>query len=146
MSLLLKTNRNGFFNPFNSLTSDLFGDDFFEGEIFNRPSLPAVNVKETDTYFNLELAAPGFEKGDFAISYENGVLSISAESKKETEEEDKDYTRKEFSYSKFSRSFTLPESVNNDDIEAEYNNGVLNLKLNKKEEAQVETAKKIQVK
>jgi len=146
MSLLVKTNRNGFFSPFNSLTSDLFGDDFLDKEIFNRPSLPAVNVKETDTHFNLELAAPGLNKEDFTISEENGVLYISAETKNEKEESDKDYTRKEFSYSKFSRSFALPESIDSNGIEAKYDNGVLNLTLNKKEVTQVEAAKTIAVK
>ena len=144
MSLLIK--KNGFLSPFNSVTSDLFGDDFFEGEFFNRTSLPAVNVKETNKQFDLELAAPGLNKRDFSISVDNGILRVSAETKKEEEKTEDNYTRREFSFSKFSRSFTLPEYADKDAIDAEYENGVLKLSIMKKEGVTEETAKKIAVK
>ena len=101
------------------------------------PNIPAVNIKETDTAFGLELAAPGKTKEDFIIEIDHNVLTISSETKNETEQTENNgrYTRREFSYTSFRRAFTLPETVNTDAINAVYENGVLLITLPKKEEA-----------
>ena len=105
------------------LTNDFFLDDKW---------VPAMNVKETDDHFELEIAAPGFNKKDFDVSIDNGVLKIQAENKEEMEKKENDYTRKEFNYTSFFRSFTLPETVNVDEmIDATYKRGILKLVLNK---------------
>ena len=116
-------------------------EDFFNNDLFNLPAIasrgttvPAVNITETDTEFMLELAAPGMKKSDFHVNVDRNVLTVSSEKEEEKEEKDKNYTRKEFSYSSFERSFTLPESVDQEKIDAKYANGVLKLVLPKKEE------------
>jgi len=116
-------------------------EDFFNNDLFNLPALasrgttvPAVNITETDTEYILELAAPGMKKSDFHVNIDRNVLTVSSEKEEEKEEKDKNYTRKEFSYSSFERSFTLPESIEQDKIDAKYTNGVLKLVLPKKEE------------
>ncbi len=116
-------------------------EDFFNNELFNLPAMasrgatvPAVNINETDKEFELELAAPGLKKNDFQVNVDRNVLTVSTEKKEEKEEKDKQFTRKEFSYHSFSRSFTLPESINQEKIDAKYADGVLKLVLPKKEE------------
>src|ERR1041384_2244445 len=131
MSLIKKT--NGGITPFRTLLSDFFdADDLSLSRFFRNEGMPAVNIYETDKNFEVELAAPGLEKKDFKVAVENGVLTISAEKKEEKEETKKNYTRKEFSYNSFSRSFTLPDNVKEDDIKAHYEDGVLKLNLAKK--------------
>ena len=126
-------------NPvtFPSLLDELFKPDWFGGMEGMRTSVPAVNIKENDTAFTLELAAPGKKKEDFNIEVDESVLTISSENKIEKEEKSDNgkYTRREFSFSSFRRSFTLPESVDEDKINAHYENGVLALTLPKREEA-----------
>ena len=119
---------------YDSMFTDLFGsdrlltDDFF----MENKWVPAMNVKETDDVFKIEMAAPGFTKKDFKISIENGLLKISAENKEEIEKEDENFTRREFNYNSFFRSFTLPENVNEEEmIDATYKRGILKLVLNK---------------
>ncbi|MDM9632285.1 Hsp20/alpha crystallin family protein [Robiginitalea aurantiaca] len=121
--------------------SGLMNADFWNGKTVE----PALNIRETKDHFEIELAAPGFAKTDFTITIENGCLNIAAE--KEVTEEDKseDYTRREFNYSSFTRSLQLPESVREEDIEAKYNDGILNFRLNKKEIPQKKAAKVIEV-
>ncbi|GAA4277830.1 Hsp20/alpha crystallin family protein [Aquimarina mytili] len=143
MSLIKKTDRLPF------LFDDFFTNDWLGGTTsvskigFNTP---AVNVKETDEDFILELAAPGFVKEDFNIELDNDVLTISSEikSEKETKENGK-YTRKEFNYSTFKRSFNLPDTVDGTRIEASYENGVLVTVLPKKEEAKVQPKRLIEI-
>jgi HSP20 family protein len=128
-------------------------DDFFKpwNEWFDSKGLqrtltvPAVNVSEEKDSFKVTMAAPGMKKDDFKIDVDGNVMTISAETKEEKEEKDTKYTRKEYNYSSFSRSFTLPSEVNKEKIEAKYDNGVLTLALPKKEEAKTEQGKKIVV-
>ncbi len=144
MSLIKKNERN-----FPSVFSDLFDyDKFFGGPIFKdfENTLPATNVKETEKEFKIELAVPGFKKEDFKVNLDNDVLTISAETKNEKKEENEKYTRKEFSYNSFSRSFQLPKTANNDKINAKYEDGILKLDISKKEEAiKQDNKKQIQV-
>ena len=100
----------------------------------NSGDIPAVNIKEENDKFVLELAAPGMKKDDFKINLDNYQLTISAETKDEKKEKEDNYTRREFVYSSFSRSFTLPKTIDIEKIKADYRNGVLNIVLPKKEE------------
>lgn len=144
---LIKSNKTG--NVFPTLMSDFFDtDNFFSSKWFEREfehSLPDVNIKENGKEFNIELAIPGMKKEDFKVAVENNVLTISAERKEEKNEKDERYTRREFSYSSFSRSFTLPGSVNGDKIDAKYTDGILHLTIPKKEEAKALSKKEIKV-
>ena len=111
---------------------DIFKDDFFDED----GQMPAMNVKEHKNDFEIEFAAPGFDKKDFEVSIEGDVLHVFGEKKVEKEEEKEDFSRKEFSYKSFKRSSTLPESVDLDQkIKATYKNGILKVNLLKKEEA-----------
>ena len=124
--------RNNLILP--SLMHDFFKPDWFGGmETFS--NVPAVNIKESETDFRLELAIPGFKKEDFNIEIDNEVLTISSTVKKEEETKRENYTRREFSTASFKRAFTLPETINVDDINAVYEAGVLNVILPKKDEA-----------
>jgi HSP20 family protein len=119
---------------YDSMFTDLIGSDRLLTNDFMLENkwIPAMNVKETEEYFEIEMAAPGFNKKDFEISIENGLLKISAENSEEIKEEEGDYTRKEFNYNSFLRSFTLPENVNEEEmIDATYKRGILKLVLNK---------------
>lgn len=116
----------------NNLIDNLFYDASTSGRSFSK--LPAVNVAETAEGFQVEFAVPGFGKEDFKINVEKDVLTVSGEHKAENLEESKKYSRKEFSYSSFKRSFTLPETVDVNKIEANYKDGVLSLVVGKKEE------------
>lgn len=125
--------RNNLLLP--SLMNDFFKPDWFGGmDSFNN-NVPAVNIKETEKDFMLELAIPGFKKDDFNIEVDNDVLTISSEVKTENETTEENYTRREFSINSFKRAFTLPESVDEDNINAAYEEGILKLTLPKKEEA-----------
>jgi len=128
-----------------SMLSDFFDDDrFLNSPWVNRgQSLPAVNVKETDKAFEVEVAAPGFNKKDFKISVDEGLLTVSTESKQESEKKEDNYTRREFGYSSFSRSFSLPANINEEDIQAKYEEGVLKLTIAKKSLPQAAPKKSI---
>ncbi|WP_298139808.1 Hsp20/alpha crystallin family protein [Flavobacterium sp.] len=121
--------------PFPSIIDELLKPDWLGGIQNFNTNVPAVNIKETDTSFGIELAAPGKKKEDFNIEIDHNVLTISSESKLEKEESEGKYTRREFSYSSFRRAFTLPETVNTENINATYEDGVLYVALPKKEEA-----------
>jgi len=118
-----------------------FGSDAFD--FANR--VPSVNITENEKEFKIEMAAPGVERKDFKVEVENGVLCISSEKEKESKEEKKNYTRREYSYNSFSRSFTLPDNSSPDKIDAKYENGVLNITLPKKEVAVSKPVKEIKV-
>ncbi len=108
-------------------------------------SLPQVNIKETADAFVVEMAVPGLKKSDFHIDLDNQLLSISTELSEENEENDEHYTRREFGYASFKRSFSLPESVNEDEINANYSDGILSIHLPKKEEAKQRPARSIKI-
>jgi HSP20 family protein len=138
------------------MTPSLF-DDFFKpwNEWFDKPTLfermmtmPAVNVKENKDDYTVSLAAPGLKKEDFKLDIEGNMLTISCEKEVEEEQEkDERFTRKEYDYFSFSRSFTLPEDVRQDAIDARYEDGVLNIRLPRLEEAKkLAAAKTIAVK
>ncbi len=126
---------------FRSMMEDFWSNDgFFDKTFFSRELVPAVNIRNTKDNYKLEVAAPGFKKEDFKISTENGLITISAETGSEHTEENEDYTRKEFSRSSFSRTFSLPENVSEDNIKANYHDGLLKISLSKSENEK--TAKK----
>jgi HSP20 family protein len=108
-------------------------------------NVPAVNITERKDKYEVSLAVPGMKKDDFKIDVDGNMLSISSEKEEKTEEKDKRFTRKEYNYSSFNRCFSLPEEVNQDKIEAKYEDGVLKISLPRKEEAKKTTAKKIAV-
>lgn len=108
-------------------------------------TVPAVNIKELDSQFEIELAVPGMKKDDFEIEVEDGVLSISSTQEEEQVNEKGKFTRREFSYSSFRRSFTLPDSVDPTKIDATYKEGVLLVLLPKHKEAQPQPKKLIKI-
>jgi len=108
-------------------------------------TVPAVNIKELDSQFEIELAVPGMNKDDFEIEVEDGVLSISSTQEEEQVNEKGKFTRREFSYSSFRRSFTLPDSVDSTKIDATYKEGVLLVLLPKHKEAQPQSKKLIKI-
>ena len=135
--------------PANSGINLFFDDfpvrDFFANTLKHNSTWPAANVKESKDNYQIELAAPGLSKEDFNVNLDGDTLTISAERSNEKKEENVRYTRKEFRYQSFSRSFTLPETVNSEDIQATYENGVLQLTLPKKVEAAKEAVRTIAV-
>ncbi|MBT2560887.1 Hsp20/alpha crystallin family protein [Pedobacter sp. ISL-68] len=118
---------------FNDIFESVLGDTFFSDRRIN--SLPAVNILESNEEYHIELAAPGLKKEDFKVSVERDMLTISTRQHSENNTSEKTYNRREFSYSAFTRAFTLPESADVDRIQASYTDGVLKLTLPKKEEA-----------
>lgn len=120
---------------FPSFVNELLRPDWFGGIDNFQGALPPVNVKENEKDFELELAVPGRKKEDFNVEIDNGVMTISAEQKSENTVSDENYTRKEFGYSSFKKSFTLPKTVNTEQINASYEDGVIKFVLPKKEEA-----------
>lgn len=131
MSLVKRNNSLLGFTPW---FNDFFGaDDLTFDRMWNKQWVPAVNVSEDEKHFEIEFAAPGMSKEDFKIKVENGILTVSAERKEEKEVKQKNYTRQEFNFNSFSRSFTLPDNIKEDDIKARYEYGVLKLDVAKKE-------------
>ena len=139
-----------FSNTFPTLFDRFFENDLFDWSNRNYSStnttLPSVNIKETNDDFEVEVAAPGFSKTDFKIELNHDVLTVSSD--KEVKNETKDgqqFTRREFSYQSFSRSFTLPNSADSDKIKALYENGILKIVIPKKEEAKPKPARQIAI-
>ena len=132
-----------------SVFDDIFKpwNEWFEGGLWGRTmQVPAVNITEQKDNYLVSLAAPGLKKDDFKIDVDGNMLTISSEKEETKEEKDKKFTRKEYKYSSFSRSFSLPEEINKEKIEAYYEDGVLKITLPRKEEARKTTAKHISVK
>lgn len=128
--------------PFTSVVSDLFyNQNLLNDEFFSKDSLPSVNISDTGDGYVMELAVPGMNKDDFKVKVDNGILSISAETKGQKEEKEKNYTRHEFSYSSFLRAFTMPENAKENEIKATYDNGILKIKIGKKASSQSKALK-----
>ncbi|MEX0883584.1 MAG: Hsp20/alpha crystallin family protein [Cyclobacteriaceae bacterium] len=139
------TKRNGSFWP--KMISDFLGSEnlpdlgnrFYDWD--QKFEIPSVNVKEKEKEFQVEVAAPGFEKKDFKIEFSDGVLTIQGEKEMRKEEQKEEYKRQEFSYSSIKRSFSLPENIENEKIQAKYENGILLLNI-PKTKAGITSAKK----
>lgn len=142
MALTKSIQRNHNVDPW---LNDLFDSFFNDNELRRSVSTntPSVNIVEKENGYEIELATPGLKKEDFSINIEKSILTISAETKEEKEVEDKKYSKREFNYSSFSRTFTLPDNINEEDVDAKYEDGVLTISLNKKEE--VDTRKSIKI-
>jgi HSP20 family protein len=132
---------NTYLKPFNEWF-ELPDEGDMWGNVLN---VPAVNIKEDEQSFQVNMAAPGMKKEDFQVTLEDNMLTISSEKKEEKEQKEEKFTRKEFNYSSFSRSFTLPQDVQPDKIDARYENGMLQLVIPKKESVKKAVPKHISV-
>lgn len=136
-------------SDFPSLLENFFGRDLADFDNFfqRRGHVPAVNIKENDHDFEIEVAAPGLKKEDFKLNLDNNVLTISSEKEVRNEEKDQkgNYTRQEFGYQSFSRSFSLPELVDADKIKASYTDGILRIHVPKREEAKKRSPRNIDI-
>ena len=146
MSNLTKSNRG--LQTYNPLRDFFNLESFFPSEFMrsSRSTLPAVNISEDEKSFMVDVIAPGFKKEDFKVNVEDDVLTISAETKTETSENgnNKQYNRREYSYSSFTRSFQLPDNAKDDSISAHYSEGVLQLTIPKSKQ-QTKATKQISI-
>ncbi|TVZ17202.1 HSP20 family protein [Maribacter sp. MAR_2009_72] len=131
---------------FPALMNEIFRPDWFGGTQNVRTAMPAVNIKENEDNFELELFVPGRDKKDFTVELDDSILTISSEIKEEKNESNENYTRREFTISSFKRSFTLPETVATDKVDATYEGGILKFNLPKKEEALPKPKRMIELK
>ncbi|MFC2187450.1 Hsp20/alpha crystallin family protein [Fulvivirgaceae bacterium LMO-SS25] len=154
MSLVLTKKGNG--RAFPSLVNEFFNTDRFfgpsmldfDGNLLDFDSslvIPEANIIENGKDYKIELAVPGLNRDDLKVEVHDGILSVSAEKEEEKKEEKENYRRREFSYNSFSRSFSLPDNLLTDKIDAKYENGILRLTLPKKEVAVSKPVKKIKV-
>ncbi len=149
LSLIKKKKKNGDTILVPSLLSDIFEPNRFLGgelpmfDIARR--IPPVNIKETSKELHVAFAVPGMKKSDFKVQVENKTLTVSAERAEEKEEQDEQYTKKEYNYHSFSRSFMLPEYAKTADIQAHYADGVLKLVIPKKESTSNTSKKEIKI-
>ncbi len=150
METLIK--RNGNFPLGNALVDEFLSKDIFDWTERNfsalGSNLPSANLKETDTKLQVELAAPGMKKDDFKVEIDNNILKISCENESEKEEsrENHKFVRREFNYQKFSRTFYLPDSIDDQNINAMYRDGILKVEIAKKENKIGKTSKSILIK
>jgi HSP20 family protein len=145
--------KNQAVTPFNEKMPAVFEDLFkpwtelFDGRFFKREmNFPAVNIAEYKDHYALTLSAPGLNKADFKIDVDGDVLTISSEKEENSEEKEGKFTRKEYNYSSFSRSFTLPEGTDKDKLAATYENGVLKINVPRNGKIKSSSAKHITVK
>ena len=146
---VIKRNRNSY-SAIPTLVDNFFGRELFNWDNTHfsttQTTLPAVNIKESADMIEVEVAAPGMEKQDFKIQLDNNTLTISSEKEHNDEKQEEGYSRREFSYQSFQRSFILPKDVVNDEgIAARYENGVLHLSIPKKEEAKQKGPRLIEI-
>lgn len=127
-------------------------NNLFETSLFSHPlnghsefTVPPVNISESDNGYLVELAVPGLNKEDFKINLDRNVMTVSAEKSNEETEEKTNYSKREFSYQSFSRSFTLPSAANLEGISASYQDGVLKVNIAKKDEAKLVTTRTIKI-
>jgi HSP20 family protein len=129
-------------------TADSFFGSFFNNDLFPKDSagyMPSVNITEKEEGYGIEVSAPGFEKKDFNISIEEGILTISGSHSTEKVEENKSFVRKEFNSGSFSRSFNLADLVDEDKIDAKYENGILKVELPKSVKTKPQNVKQINI-
>ena len=143
---LRNSNPTNRFNRFPQ-ASDLFSDFFNTATNYdiNKTEVPAVNILENDESFKLEVAAPGLTRENFKISVDNDIITIIGEKKSESNDQNEKFTRKEFSFTSFQRSFSLPDFIDVDAIGATYEDGLMKIVLPKKEEAKQKGPKEIKV-
>lgn len=133
-------------NLFPGIFDDLFNDEWLGNSTKKLGNtLPAVNIKESDKNFKLEVAIPGLKKEDIKIDVDSEILSISSEQKQKHEENNDEYSRREYHFSSFKRCFSIPETVDIEKIDASYKDGILNINLPKREEL-TPKSKSIQIK
>ena len=155
MGTLVK-NDGSFPSLVNKSVSNLF-DDFLSKDIFDwtdrnftalGSNLPSVNLKETETQLEVEMAAPGMKREDFKVEVDNGMLMISSEKEEQKEEKRKkdNYVRREFNYQSFFRSFYLPDTIDENKIEASYREGILHVTIAKKPGSEKKALKTIPIK
>lgn len=121
---------------FNNVFDSLFSDAVSKNKMVDKS--PNVNIYENEAAYVIELAAPGLKKEDFQINLKKDTLSVWAEVKKDESQVNKDFTRKEFDYSSFARSFNLPDTADGDNITAEYKDGILSINISKKDTAKLQ--------
>ena len=134
-------------NTLPSFVDEFLGDDLFN-RFFNENenvTVPSVNIKEGKEDFSIEVAAPGFDKKNFKVDLNNNVLEISSEKEIKEESKDDKVMRREFRYSSFKRTFTLPDTADTDKIKASYKDGILSINIPKKDEAKVKPVKQISI-
>ncbi|MFW5851969.1 MAG: Hsp20/alpha crystallin family protein [Bacteroidota bacterium] len=140
---LVKAN-NGYYPGFSNVFDDFFSDNWLTRS--TQKSSPAVNIIDNENEFVIDVAAPGYEKGDFNVNVDNDVLTISVEKESEQENNESNFARREFSYSSFERRFNLPrELVDVDKVEAKYENGILHVQVPKREELKPKPARAIEI-
>jgi HSP20 family protein len=155
MKTLVK--KDGLFPSLENKSINNFFDDFITKDLFDwtdrnfaalGSNLPSVNLKETDTKIEVELAAPGMKREDFKVEIDNDILMISSEKEEKKEEVSKkeNFIRREFNYQSFSRTFSLPDTIDENKIEANYKDGILHVVVGKKDGAKKRTLKSIPIK
>ncbi len=129
----VQANRLAYNSPLSGLINNFFADELLTREYAQ--FVPAVNLSEEETQYCVDLSAPGFDKNDFKIEVNERILTVSGKHENKSEVKEKTYSRKEFNYGSFQRSFSLPEGINEEAIDAKYENGILKIFLPKKEES-----------
>jgi len=129
--------RNSLMPGFSDVFDSIFNDTFFSDRMVTR--VPAANISESPDHYHLELAAPGLKKDDFKLNLERNVLNISVEQTQQDNQQERNFNKREFSYTSFVRSFTLPDSADENGIEAKYQDGILCIDIPKKEEAKMQS-------
>lgn len=144
---LIRRNQNlpGFSNIFDDFLNNDWSDWGLKNYSRTNTTIPSVNIKENNDNFIIEVAAPGLEKSDFSIEVNQGTLKISSEKRGENEVKEETYSRREFSYQSFCRSFSLPLTVESDKIEAKYDRGILLVTIPKREEAKPKPVRLIDI-
>lgn len=146
MNTLVQTNQKNTFSPSSPILDRFFTRDLFDWAGWSQDTTnPSVNIVETDDAFQVEMAAPGMKKENFHLELDNDTLTIQAEVTKTDNEKTENFTRREFNYQSFKRSFYLPNTVEADQIKAVYKDGILGLTIPKKEEAKRKPVKTIKI-
>jgi HSP20 family protein len=141
MTLIKRTN-----DLFPTFFDDFLGRDLFESNRLGlSQTMPAVNIRETEDDYVVEMVSPGLNKKDFKVELDNQLLTISYEKEASKDDKNENYTKQEFSYSSYQRSFTLPKTVESNKIEARYKDGILNITIPKKEEAKKQASRLIAI-